>query len=272
METTDKLSDGIRSGEVDVQALLQDVESFFDVLAKAIPPGDITVDRRPAPVRILENVALAQRTMASVHVLMSATVDNDDYDGTEDATVLVRRLLELLADTYWITEMGDDPDVQALRSELGDLCGQYELASKYLPADELQEERAEREQQLAEIADQIEQVRSQLKAAGRQPKRRQNVTQILEEKDSAQAHYWAFESNVAHLGVLGRAFQRNGLELGSEAEEWRRRQVVEMALAIIAEIGGMSMKVIGTPDSLQDEYRSAVWNLSAFSSVLGEEE
>lgn len=74
----------------------------------------------PGQARLVEDLWLARRTYSTVHFLMLNTANAKTAAGdfTEDAGVLTRRLLELLAQVSWLTDIEPPDDIQ-LPAEIG---------------------------------------------------------------------------------------------------------------------------------------------------------
>ena len=85
----------------------------------------------PGRARLVENLWLARRTYSTVHFLMFHTANSTTPAGdfTEDAGVLMRRLLELLAQTSWLTDC-NPPSGLALPASVGDPADHQKMARK----------------------------------------------------------------------------------------------------------------------------------------------
>lgn len=88
----------------------------------------------PGKLRLVEDLTLASRTYDSVHFLMSHTPGDDTPRGdhTESAAVLLRRLIELLAQVYWLTGI-PPPDALTLPGLPGEVDDYPELLERFSP-------------------------------------------------------------------------------------------------------------------------------------------
>ncbi|MDF1595726.1 MAG: hypothetical protein P1T08_06475 [Acidimicrobiia bacterium] len=95
----------------------------------AVDVGGWAAVLAPGRARLTENLWLARRTYSTVHFLMhhTDTVDTPAGDFTEDAGVLMRRLLELLAQTSWLTDYEPPADL-ALPANIGERADHEALA------------------------------------------------------------------------------------------------------------------------------------------------
>ena len=77
----------------------------------AVDVGGWAVIPAPGRARLVENLWLARRTFSTIHFLMLNTAGSTTPAGdfTEDAGVLMRRLLELFAQTSWLTDHEPPP-------------------------------------------------------------------------------------------------------------------------------------------------------------------
>lgn len=88
------------------------LEGFDDLLGQLVPSGLVNFDGvdfgdirvyRPAPFRVFENLVLARKATVSVCALARATL-NDGHDHADAISLLARRLLDLTAQTIWLTD------------------------------------------------------------------------------------------------------------------------------------------------------------------------
>ncbi len=88
----------------------------------AVDVGGWAVIPAPGLSRLVENLWLARRTFSTIHFLMlhTAVSKTPAGDFTEDAGVLMRRLLELFAQTSWLTDHEPPADLE-LPGLVGDL-------------------------------------------------------------------------------------------------------------------------------------------------------
>lgn len=97
----------------------------------AVDVGGWTVIPAPGRGRLVENLWLARRTFSTIHFLMLNTAGSTTPAGdfTEDAGVLMRRLLELLAQTSWLTDH-EPPAKLELPGAVGDPTAMSGLAGE----------------------------------------------------------------------------------------------------------------------------------------------
>lgn len=95
----------------------------------AVDVGGWAAVPAPGRARLVEDLWLARRTYSTVHFLMLHTAKSTTTAGdfTEDAGLLMRRLLELLAQTSWLTDYGPLPELD-LPATLGERTDHEELA------------------------------------------------------------------------------------------------------------------------------------------------
>ncbi len=95
----------------------------------AVDVGGWVAVPAPGRTRLVENLWLARRTYSTIHFLMRHTAGSTTaaVDFTEDAAVLVRRLLELLAQTVWLTDYEPPPELP-LPAALGNRADHEEMA------------------------------------------------------------------------------------------------------------------------------------------------
>lgn len=87
----------------------------------AVDVGGWAVIPAPGRARLAENLWLARRTFSTIHFLMLHTAGSRTPAGdfTEDAGVLMRRLLGLFAQTSWLTDHEPTADLE-LPGQVGD--------------------------------------------------------------------------------------------------------------------------------------------------------
>jgi hypothetical protein len=232
------------------EELLEAIESLDTVIGETFPAGALQVVNRPAAIRSIENLWIARRTLGSIHHLMAYTVTGKDRDRTEDAAVLVRRLLELLADTFWLTDWDEtSPDDQALRSLLGD----YDERRKKLEMIQRMESGTRAAEKatasLAEQANDVAFIAEELEANGAPTSIRASTFDILYRVKPSLAFYWRFESDVAHAGMVGRNLQRTKeIDIGADAPGWRRNLVLETSLAATADLFVTAIRLHELPE------------------------
>ena len=123
MQPTSPLRESIRA---EAESLLSWMMRLDEVMGTLLPTGsNVTVDGY-AQANVTESYFLARRTFGSTFLLMDWTVRTTDTDRTEDAAVLVRKVLELLARCAFIfgrESAGDrlSQDLRAARAELFDV-------------------------------------------------------------------------------------------------------------------------------------------------------
>lgn len=236
------------------EELLESIESLDALIGETFPAGTFEVVARPGALRSIENLWLARRTLGSVHHMMLFTVTGNDRDRTEDAAVLVRRLLELLADTFWLTDWDEtNPDHQALRSLLAD----YDERRKKLDLIgrlESDTELADRARgALVDQGEDVARIIEDLESSDAPTSMRANTFDILLRVKASLAFYWAFESDVAHAGMIGRNLQRTvDIDIGADAPPWRRNQILETALAAVADLFIRTIRL----QELSDDHRA----------------
>lgn len=255
--------------EVDQRQAVQDLQSLIDLVDEALPKGgEIEVPARPAPLRAVENIYLTRRTAGSIRRLMEGTVSGEDEDRTEDAALLVRRLLELLADTYWMTTTDTDPDHQARRAMLKDLDEQAAKCKRIIETESTEESVGRAKTALERIEAETTEIEDDLVEAGLKARRKQPVAQILESHGKSLSFYWSFESDVAHAGVVGRGLQRDdSVDVGADAPEWRRALIIQTAFSASAEIFDRSFHLLGLPKGKREAFVESLRGLPS-STVL----
>lgn len=240
--------------------ILQAIEELDRIVDGVVPAGEVTLPGRPAPLRALENLWLTRRTLGSVHHLMAFTVTGKDRDRTEDAAVLVRRLVELFADTLWMTDWDDvSADDQALRSVLADLDERRKALEFVIEMDRDPAPVEQAKQELQEQAAQMEEIKKTLAEAGAPTTPRASTFDILKKIDLGLAFYWRHESDVAHGGLIGRSLQRSEtFDTGADAPPWRRTQVLATALAVATDIALRCVRLMEIEPEIEAELRERV--------------
>lgn len=218
------------------EQLLERIEQLRKIFDEAFPGNALEVPNEPAPLRAVENLWMVRRTLGSVALLMRDTIRGDGEDRTEDAAVLVRRLMELFADTFWMTDYEIDPDAQALRAILSELRETRKKCNRIVDLERSEDSVAQAKMKLDEIDGQEGEISRALGEARAPKTGRQNTTDILTNASPSLAFYYSFESDVAHGGVVGRQLQRDEEhDVGANASPERRRQVLAIALATTAD-------------------------------------
>jgi hypothetical protein len=234
--------------------LLRRIEALDELIGETFPAGQLEMPGRPGALRAIENLWLARRTLGSVHHLMAFTITGKDRDRTEDAAVLTRRLLELLSDTYWMTDWDEtDPDHQALRSLLAEFDERRKKLQfiESIGSDDEAIERARAE--LENQQEDVNLIKEELEGNGAPTTPRANTFDILNRVSPSLAFYWAFESDVAHGGMVGRNLQRTeDIDIGAEAPDWRRVQILETALAAVADVFIRTVRLCEMADDERD--------------------
>lgn len=253
---------------VELRHAVEDLRHLIELVDEAIPGGDLEVPRRPAALRAIENLYMARRTLGSIYRLILGTVDGEDEDRTEDSALLVRRLVEFLADTYWMTAADAAPDHQARRAMLNELDEHARKCRQTIDLSDDPKRTAEAEMALERTKTQISKISAQLAEDGIAVKRRPPIRDILHEQEPALAFYWSFEADVAHGGIIGRGLQRNeDFDVGAEAEPWRRAQVVQTAFSAAAEIFDRCLWLVGLSDEVRDKFVAGYRDLSSAANI-----
>jgi len=80
----------------------------------AVEVGEWATISAPGRARLVEDLWLARRTYSTIHFLMlhTSAAETPAGDFTEDSGVLMRRLLELLAQTSWLTDHEPPADLE----------------------------------------------------------------------------------------------------------------------------------------------------------------
>ena len=215
---------------IDLQASIDAMKDLDDILNRVVPAGDIDA-QGPAQILALELFQIARRTFGTVHLIMDWSINFPDTDRTEDAAVLLRRLLELYARIAFVTSDSGDRDANALRCELSDARRLKTAHQDVLAASADPGHGARYRETLLEIAA----IEDELTARTGQAKRAPATTDILREIGSGHLLLWRQSSDVAHGGIMGRALQREDLTVGTPADGERRRFVMDTAIAVMAD-------------------------------------
>lgn len=173
-----------------IRDLLLEMERLDKALGDAFPTGELTVDG-PAQALVFEAYINSRRTFGSVHALLSHRLLGDT-DRTEDAAVLMRKMMNSLAVVIWVAET-DNPNVNALRSELSDLYQQRTAIRDVLDI----ERTPRREEKAAEQEALIEQVEQSLRDMGADTTGRPSTTDIFRSVDPWWMIRWRYESDVS---------------------------------------------------------------------------
>lgn len=176
-----------------------------------------------------------------------------NIDHTEDAAVLLRRLLELLATTTWVLQDESEVDIRALRVELAGVREQQRMAQQLIdlgaPNAQTRMENVNRNE---------EWVNQELASRGAPPQERPRITQMMDTIELKLRLAYAVESSVAHFGLIGRTLQRDGVALGADARPWRRAQVATNALVAYGGIVDRSFSHLGFSSPMTDEFVSEI--------------
>lgn len=277
-----------------------------EAVRKAMTPKAMTVpavqigDRAvlaPGLLRLIEDLWLARRTFSAVHFLMDATSRSRTpaADFTESAAVLVRRLVELLAQVAWLTDyphptgvhlpapLGDpeamagllptvaEPtrsemlgylasvrswiDVQAMRAQRRDIREQRKSVTD-LATDDIQRRDAE----LVMLKAFDAAIVARLDAIGVESSERFDYVTILRRMGPAYVTLYRYETDVSHAGGIGRAHQRGGEDepmLGAPATAARRGMVLDTAISAILEIAHRVLGELGVDTDPVDQLAEA---------------
>jgi hypothetical protein len=237
---------------------------------------------RPGEARLVEDLWLARRTFSTLAFLMARTAgaNTEASDFTEAAGTLLRRLLELLAQVVWLTDM-EPPDGLVLPTPVGNheslvtiaqahgwdesvvyaigLAGAIDWIDLQALRSELYE--VKRQQTLGQtlvsiggqdllhvLGAQEAMIMARLDEASAPTTPRYDTTSLLTVLGPHEVLAYRLESDGAHGGRLGRLFQRGGEGqpmLGAFAPEWRRMFVIEMANVVMIEIARRSLQTLG---------------------------
>lgn len=94
------------------EKLLPVLEGIDVEISKLLPAGEIDIEGaefgdfrvfKPGPFRAFENLVLARKSFTSLHALARLTIETE-RDHTEAIAVLTRRLIDLAAQTVWLTD------------------------------------------------------------------------------------------------------------------------------------------------------------------------
>ncbi len=247
----------------------------------------------PGKMRLIEDVWLARRTFSAIHYLMEATnrATTPAADFTESAAVLVRRLLELLAQTSWLTDYDPPPgigfpaplgnpdemsemlpsmeepqrshmiaylasvrdwiDVQAMRAQRSELTQQRKTVAA-LTGD------AERQQtELRDLSALDDAIVSRLDSIGVETSERHDNVSILRRMRPDYVVLYRYESDVTHAGAIGRTHQRGRDDepmLGAPATANRRRMVIDSAISAVLEIARRALWALDADATSLDEH------------------
>ena len=190
---------------------------------------------------VVELSTIARRTFGSVSLLLEWSLVSGETDRTEDAAVLVRRLLEILARMIFVVDQGDSPDVQAMRCEYADLTKQEKAQREVLKMSDTPAHQVEHDQLLGGLKAIVAQLEEDTGTAKRAP----NTLDILKKADPALAVLWRHDSDVVHFGSIGRSYQRRGLTLGTPAAPERQAMVGDLAIAFMGHIAKLRAKLLG---------------------------
>lgn len=236
----------------------------LDITLRRVFPSTINAESLHQ-VLAWELLHIAWRSFGSVYVLMEHTLTEGHTDRTEDAAILVRRLLEIYARLAFLTEPNTHPEVQALRSELKDMLDQLTAQRDVLK----ERPEAQRQGQHQELESRIREVRAALEDLVGEAKPRPSIFDILK-SDFDLMLLWRYESDVAHLGVVGRGLQRQKLKFGIPATPERRMQVIETAIALMLGVAHRAAVLLELDNSFLEEFgekfRNAVDLARSFDS------
>jgi len=214
----------------------------MDSIPDSLPPGGW------AYTLLAEYLMVAKRSLTSIEVLMERTF-NTERDHTEDAASLQRKLIEIQALVRYVADMGEDPDIQALRVEL------KEARAQQRTQEELSRAQVTRGG-LPVNPDQLDLVRSfpaviedELRQRGAEPKNAENLTDIMKQIDPGMLYRWQYESSVSHGGLRGRGLQRQGTTIGVDARPTRQADVFVASIAGFGFLAARVVRFLGYDDS-----------------------
>lgn len=214
--------------------LLDWMKRLDEAMDAVVARGDHVTVVGESQADVTESFFLARRTFGSVFILMDWSLRTTDTDRTEDAALLTRKLLELYSRVVFIAQggtAGNERNIRAMRFVLSDTKQHVKMLEAALAMSGREDHR----KTLAEWQASAEVLEVQIDAAGSttaQP----NTHDILLSVSRGHALTWREFSDVAHGGVMGRAYQRDELTFGVPATSERQDRVMQTALAIMGEI------------------------------------
>lgn len=272
-------------------ALLGLTEQLEAAMDSFTPRGSTVTVSRPAEEVVTIAFFLARPTFGSVRLLMAWSLTAPDADRTEDAAVLVRKLLFLLGRCCFVLGTDDereraDQDLRPARIELNDykkhLTAMREgLVIEFPSADpEVIRDREDKaaawrksttewEDETADLEARI--VREAGEASKEHVSRKEETgagivtyhakpplatIDVLKQINPVQASLWRQLSDVAHGGVLGRAYQRRDLTFGVRAEPDRQDMVMHVALWVMMDLYRLWLQVMGQESEAFDRFEA----------------
>lgn len=189
---------------------------------------------------------------------MDWSLNINDTDRTEDAAVLLRRLLDIYARVAFVAAASPDKDVNALRCELS-AARELEKAMRDLIEASSDETHTERHQ---EWLDRIEEIEEALVSKTGEAKQALSTTDIFKRIGHGYLLLWRQTSDVLHAGLIGRSLQIDGTTVGVPATSERRQFVMDTSIAVMADTARCWAKVLGRDlaeiERFEDEHNARI--------------